>query len=126
MADVRKYSGTLVTDSGGDGTLTLPSENGVNITGALVTIRHIDGGGSNYDDAFTFTVTGAGSGRTLYTEEITTTANFERNPDAPTHAIADGTAGTAGGIVFVENDRLTITVSSGGNAKTGDWELIIA
>lgn len=126
MANVRKYTGTLTVDASGDGTLTLPSSaSDGNISGVLLSIRHIDAGASNYDDGFDFTVTTVESGKALYAETITTTTDFERQPNVPTHADTDGTVGTAEDQHVIANEQIVITVASGGNAKTGSWEVYI-
>ena len=127
MSFPQRFSGTLTTNGSGAGTLTLPSDNGVNANGVLLSIRHEADATSPYADNFAYTVTTSETGRTLLAETTSGSAvDFDRIPSLPTQTAADGTvAATAEDLAAIANERLIITVASGGDTKVGTWTITI-
>jgi len=126
MAFTQELSGILAVDGSGDGTLTLPTAaSDGNLTGVILEIRHDADGTAPYADGFDFTLTGNESGKTFYAETIASTGDFVRRPALPTHLAADGTVATAEDLAAITNEKLLITVASGGASKTGVWTVTI-
>lgn len=122
---IRRFKVTAVTDASGDAEVYTPV-----LSGRLVSIRYAKAGSGNYSDGVDFVITSESTGETVWSEE-NVNASATRYPRAATA----GTTGAAslyasGGTavndkIALGSDRLKIVIASGGNAKTGDFHILV-
>lgn len=118
----RFLSATITTDSSGNATAYIGP-----LSGYLNQIRYIK---TDFADGVDFTVTSENTGQTLWGENDVNAA-AQRQPRMPTHSTAGVAALYASGGVAVNdrialaNDRIKIVIGSGGNTKSGQFEVIV-
>jgi len=112
---------TLTTDGSGAATGYTP-----NLWGRILGIRYLK---TDFSNGVTFSVTVESTGQTVWSE-ASVNASATRYPRDQVHNTS-GTALTYNGTqtvnepIAVANDRLVITVSSGGATKTGQVVVIV-
>ena len=105
------------TSTGGAGTNYTPV-----VTGRVLAIQYVSDAGAAFASTAVFAVTAEQTGESLWAETVL--ASTVRYPRIATHT-ASGAANTAVDAIAVANDRVKIVVSSGGNSKTGLFNVII-
>lgn len=119
---------TVAVTTAADGSATAYSER-IDY-GLLSQVRYVKDGSNGFDNGSTFTITAEGTGETLWTESAVN-ASATRAPRQATHSTA-GAASlyAAGGTAVTDkialvNDRIKIVIASGGNTKSGRFEIIL-
>lgn len=114
----------VVTDSGGDAVAFLPAatdQSRAALSGEVYSVIYTRG---DYENTVTFTITGERSGIEIWNE-----ANVSTSKTVYPRVAANDTAGVpSGGIGVVPplaNERLKIVIANGGDAKTGNFILIL-
>lgn len=119
---IRKFSVTLVTDSGGAATGYSPFLSGYL---AQIGYKKID-----FADGVDFTVTVDGTGQGVWTESDVNAAVVKAPRQATTTnagvASLYAAAGTAvNDKIAISRDRIKIVIAQGGNVKSGTFEIIV-
>lgn len=120
---VERHVVALTTDADGNAT----GYTGV-VTGQLRAIRYVK---TDFENGVTFAITAEATGETLWSEAAVN-ASATRAPRQATHSTAGAAALYAAGgaavldLIALANDRVKIVVSSGGNAKSGTFHVVIA
>lgn len=110
-----------------DGTATAYSPR---IAGKIHAIHYVKPGSGSFDDGVDFAITAEATGENIWTES-NVNASAVRYPRAPTHSQAGVAAlyaasGTAvQDKVALASDRVKIAITSGGNAKTGAFHIMV-
>ena len=122
MSYAERHRLTLTTNASGDVTGFTPV-----VTGRIVAIIYTK---TDYATGVDFTITGENNGQTIWTE-LNVDASKTVAPRQPTH----DTAGVASlyaaagepveDHVVVAQERVKIVVASGGNAKVGQFDVIV-
>ena len=126
-----QFETTVTTDASGDATAYLPDADepqGGPANGAVWAIVYTK---TDYDAGVDFTITAETSGLTVWTE-----SNVNASKTVFPRVAANDTAGVAmlyaaggtavsGGPPPLANERLQIVVASGGNAKSGNFRVIL-
>lgn len=123
---MRRHTVTVTTNASGAATAFSPR-----VTGEIVQIEYVKPGSGGFDDGVDFAITGEATGVGLWTEnDVNATAR--RAPRQPTHTqagVASLYAGSGTAVndrIGMANDRVKIVISSGGNAKTGTFHILVA
>lgn len=131
MADVRKFRTAFLTSSSA-ATVFLPSSTETNpgtITGIIDTILYYKDGTAPPTTTANITITVQNTSQVIFSRtSIANESSFEFIPVRQTHTVAGttlaiATAGAQG--VPVVNTRLTISLSTAGDAKAGIFEVIV-
>ncbi len=118
---------TVPVTTAADGSATVFSDRA---TGKITTIRYVKDGTNGFADGSTMTVTAEATGESIWTES-NVNASATRAPRQATHSAAGAAALYASGGVGVNdkiaiaNDRVKIVITSGGNAKTGTFFIVL-
>lgn len=122
MAYAIRHMVAITTDASGDGTGFTPIVNG-----KIVNVRYVK---TDYADGMDVVVTLSATAQAVWTG-TDVNASVTVAPRQATHDTA-GVAATYDGAEPVEdhiwagNDRVQITVASGGDTKTGSFEVVVA
>ncbi len=125
MSYARRYTVAVTTDTDGAGSGLTPIVNG-----KIINLAYTKDGTAPYTDGVDFTVTLAASGQAVWTG-TDVNASVTVAPRQATHDTA-GVASTYDGAEPVEdsiwagNDKVQITVASGGDSKVGSFEVIVS
>lgn len=120
---IRKFTVSVVTASDGSATAYSPF-----LTGYLHQIQYVK---TDFADGVDFTITAEATGETLWTQsDVNAAAKIA--PRQPTHTTAGvaslyASAGVAvNDRVALSRDRVKIVIGSGGNVKSGSFNILIA
>lgn len=121
MSYAQRLTKEVTTDGSGDATAYVDVD-----CGLLSQIRYVKG---TYDNGVDFTITLEATGETLWAES-NVNASATRAPRQPTHTtagVASVYAATDGVLdkIAIANDRVKIVVASGGDTKTGTFEILV-
>lgn len=113
---------TVTTAS--DGTATAYTPDGLN--GRVVSITYTKHSTTAFTDGVDFTITAEATGQSLWTD-----TNINASETVyPVAAANLGTTGAASTLseapICIANDRVKIVIASGGNAKIGIFDVVIA
>jgi hypothetical protein len=122
---MKRYKVTATTDGSGNVVAYTPR-----LSGKIQQIEYVKDGSNGYANGVDFAITGEATGIGLWTENDVN-ASAVRAPRLPTHSqvgaallfAAGGTAVTAP--VALSNDRVKISISSGGAAKVGVFHITV-
>lgn len=126
MANWRYYPVTITTNGSGNASGKLPAEA---ITGEIVNILIVPSGDPWTDGGATLTITTERYSQAVLTYASIPTASgtVPRAPIQPAHEVGTGAAiASMRRPIALTNDRLSYTVSGGGNAKTCTVVLVVA
>lgn len=118
----RRESITVTTDAAGAATEYFPV-----MTGAILSIHYTKG---DFATGVDFAITTETLAQGVWTES-NVDASAARAPRQATHSVAGvaalyAAAGTAvNDFVYLANERVKVVISSGGNTKTGTFDLIV-
>ncbi len=123
MRGTKTVTGSITTDSGGDGTVLFEATHG-----RLIEVRYTK---DDFADGSTMTLTNNTSSETIWTE-ADVDASAVRRPRIGLHKDSDGTAllyAAAGEpvteqAVFHAGEQAKMTIASGGDTKSGTYELV--
>lgn len=110
-----------------DGTATAYT---TKVSGKVHSIHYLKDGASGFSNGVGFTVTAEATGESIWTEAAVN-ASTVRYPRAATHSQAGAAALYAAGGTAVQdkvglaNDRAKIVIASGGNAKKGQFLILV-
>lgn len=116
----------IVTDSSGDAEAYIPVA-----TGKVINIIYTKPGTNPYDAGVDFTITAENSGLNLWTE-LNVNDSKTVAPRQPTHdnaGVASLFASTGEPVednYVLAQERVKIVIAQGGNAKTGNFKVVIA
>jgi hypothetical protein len=119
---MRRYKVAVTTAADGTAVAHTPR-----LSGRLFQIEYVK---TDYADGVDFTITSEATGRTLWAES-NVNASAIRAPRQPVHDTAGAAAlfADAGEAVVdkiaLGNDRVTITIAQGGNAKVGTFHVLV-
>jgi hypothetical protein len=119
---VRRFNVAVTTDASGDATAYSPY-----LSGFIHSIQYVK---TDFADGVDFTITAEATGETIWAESNVNAAAV-RAPRQATHTTAGvaslyAAAGTAvNDKVAVSRDRVKIVVASGGNVKTGAFNILV-
>ncbi|MCH7573606.1 MAG: hypothetical protein IIA59_00615 [Candidatus Marinimicrobia bacterium] len=122
MSYAERHRLTLVTDASGDVTGHTPA-----VTGRLIAIVYTK---DTYDAGVDFAITAEATGEGIWTESDVN-ASATRAPRQPTHdnvgaaSLYAGSGEPVEDYIVLAQDRVKIVVSSGGNVKSGQFDVII-
>ncbi|MEX0854099.1 MAG: hypothetical protein WD036_12585 [Bauldia sp.] len=122
---MRRMRVTVTTAVGGAATAYSPR-----ISGELQHIEYKKHATTAYTDGVDFTITSERSGESLWTE-VNINASTTRRPRAATHSdVGVGLLYAAGGAAVADrmalaNDRVKIVLAAGGDAKIGDFYIVV-
>jgi len=122
MSYVERHRVTVTTDASGDGTGYTPV-----VTGRVLTIVYTK---VDYDDGVDFTITAEATGETIWSESNVNSSKTVA-PRQATHDMSGNASLYAAGGEPVEDyialaqDRVKIVVASGGNTKSGTFDVVI-
>lgn len=132
MADVRRYRASFLTDTTSNATAVIPSSTETNsgtITGIIDTILYYKDATAPPTTTANFAITVQNTSQSVFSRtSVANEASFEVVPVRQTHTVtgttlAVATAGAYG--VPVCNSKLTIAVTTAGDAKTGIFEVLV-
>lgn len=122
---MKRYKVEVTTAADGSATAYSPR-----LSGLLYAVHYVPDGSAAYDNTVDMTITDEATGQPLVSRSNVAAA-FVANPRTPTSA-ADGTASlyAAGGTaiqdkIAIANSRVKIVLAQGGNAKTGDFHILV-
>lgn len=120
MSYVQRQAVSVTTAS--DGSATAYSET---VTGKLSTIRYVK---TDFAAGVDFTITSEATGETLWTQ-LDVDASVTVAPRQATHSTAGvaalyATSFPVNDKIGLSNDRVSIVIANGGNAKTGTFHLV--
>ena len=121
MAYAERHTVTVTTNASGAGTGYTPV-----VTGRIIAIIYSK---TDFADGVDFTITSETTGQTIWSQE-NVNASATVAPRQATHSTAgvaatyDGTRAVLAAVV-VANERVKISVASGGNTKTGTFYVIV-
>ncbi len=119
---IRRFNVPVTTASDGSATVYSPI-----LSGYLCSIQYVK---TDFADGVDFTITAEQTGQTLWTESDVNAAKLCL-PRAPTHSTAGVAALYASGGTAVNDkialgrDRVKIVIASGGNTKSGAFNILI-
>lgn len=122
---MRRQKVTVTTAA--DGTVTAFSPR---LTGKLHSIHYVKDATNAYADGVDFTITVEVTGENVWTQ-ADVNASTVRYPRAATHSQAGAAALYAAGGTAIQdriglgNDRLKIALAQGGNAKVGNFHIVV-
>jgi hypothetical protein len=122
---MRKLTIPVTTAADGSATVFSPK-----VSGKVHSIHYLKDGTTAFSNGVGFTITAEDTGENIWTEAAVNAAAV-RYPRAPTHSQAGvaslyAAAGTAvQDKVAVANDRVKIVIASGGNAKKGQFIVVV-
>lgn len=130
MTFIQRYRTTFLTDTTSNATAVLPSTSeGGFINGIVDTILYYKDGTAPPTTLANFTITVENTSQSIFNRtSVANEASFEVCPVRQSHTVAGTTLAVATiGIpgVSVCNSRLIVSVTSGGAAKTGTFEVIV-
>ena len=120
---IRRFVVDAVSAADGSGTFYTPY-----LSGGICAIHYIK---TDYADGVDFTITAEATGETLWTESNVNAAKVCM-PRGATHSNAGVAAlyaagGTAvGDLIRLSRDRVKIVIASAGNAKIGQFQVVVA
>jgi len=121
----RRFSVTVVTIADGSATAYSPY-----LSGKVASIHYVKAGAANYTDGVDFAITAEATGEGLWTE-ANVNASASRYPRSPTHSQAGVAALYAAGgtgvfdLIRLSRDRVKIVLAQGGDAKTGQFIIVV-
>ena len=123
---MKRYKVTVTTDGSGNAVAYTPR-----VSGKIQQIEYVKDGGANpFANGVDFTITGEATGIGLWTESDVN-ASAVRAPRIPTHTQVGAAALYASGGVGVlapialANDRVKISIASGGATKVGAFHVLV-
>lgn len=122
MGYVQRHRVTVTTDASGDATSYTPAIQ----YGQVATIVYTK---TDFDNGSTITVTGETTATAIWAES-NVNASAIRSPRQASHSTA-GVAATYDGtraalvLIPIANERIKIVVASGGNTKTGTFDIVL-
>ena len=118
MSFVHQESATLTTNSSGESTGFVGPLNGL--------VHAIEYHWTDFSTGGSVVVKGEESSRPILTVNLTSTTQAIWFPRSVTHKIADGSTFGTEAQVPISGERVKFVVSSGGNAKTGSFRVLMA
>lgn len=119
---MRRYKMTVITAADGSATAYSPR-----IAGKIHSLQYVK---TDFADGVDFAITAEATGENIWTES-NVNASAARYPRAATHSqvgvaalYASGGTGVLDKIALA-NDRVKIAVAQGGNAKSGDFHVLV-
>lgn len=122
MSYVNRVSVAVTTDASGNATAYSDY-----VTGKISSIQYVK---NNFADGVDFTITSEATGESLWTQSDVNASAIVR-PRAPTHSQAGVASLYASGGTAVQdkialaNDRVKIVIGSGGNVKSGTFNIVL-
>lgn len=123
---MRRFKMTVTTDGSGNAVAYSPR-----LSGKIHSVQYVkDGGGNAYTNGVDFTITAEATGENIWTQSDVN-ASAVVYPRAPTHsqvgvASLYAAAGTAvQDKVGLGNDRVKVSLGSGGAAKVGVFHVLV-
>lgn len=117
MTYVQKQTVSVTTDESGDAT-----EYSANVTGKIVAIKYTK---TDFDNGSTFTITTETTGQGLWTETGVNASKTVR-PRVLCQDLVGSDLTDEFDCVHLDNERVKIVIASGGESKTGTFEILIA
>jgi len=126
MSYAEAHTITVTTDASGNATEYSPV-----VTGRIMTIIYTKPGSGGFDTGVDFSITTEDTGQDVWVED-NVDASKTISPRQPTHDKA-GTASLYAGsgepvedYIIAASERIKVTISNGGDTKTGTFVIIIA
>lgn len=125
MSFIQRHVVDVVTDASGDSVVYSPRVNG-----KISAIHYVKHGSNAFADTVDFTIVSEATGETIWTES-NVTASKTCYPRAAMHTTAGVAALLAAGgealrdKIAVADDRVKITIAQGGDAKNGQFLLVV-
>lgn len=121
---MKKFTVNVTTAADGTATAYTPR-----FRGKVHSIAYIKAGSGNFDDGVDFAITGEDTGEGLWTES-NVNASKQVYPRADTHGRTAGASLFAAGGTAVQDKvgivgRVKIVIAQGGNAKTGQFLVMV-
>jgi len=116
---IKLFSPPVTTDASGDATASLEGA-----TGLVYQVRYVVDGATPLATSTNISIIEDNTGLNVLTMAAIGVSSFTRSPRELSANPANGTVGTNSDLIAV-NGNLTLTVDSGGNAKTGTFYVYI-
>jgi hypothetical protein len=122
---MRRYKVSVTTAADGSATAYSPR-----VAGKIHSVQYVKDGANGFANGVDFTITAEATGESIWAQNDVN-ASAVVYPRAPTHSQAGAAALYAAGGTAVSDkiglasDRVKIVIAAGGNAKVGDFHILV-